>query len=137
MRLVDNAEKFQGRWRSEAGHELSLALSRGGSLVGIFRPRDAQGTAHYPIAGHAQGGCLVFSAPLPELSAVAGWLGMFRVDGDGPRLDLERHVVAPTEEGARTCVPETYRRADAEAASGVFLRPQTTSPPPLADSRGA
>ncbi len=137
VRLVEYAEELQGLWRSQAGDELSLALSRGGSLVGIFRPHDAQGTVQHPVAGHAHGGCLAFSAPFPEVSAVVGWLGMFRVDRDGPRLDLARHLLTATDEGNRRFIPETYRRADAEAPASVLMRLQTTSAQRLADSRGA
>lgn len=109
----------QGLWQSEAHSELSLAETRGGMLVGVYRVRDASGITQHALSGHAVAGHLAFSVPFLDQGVLATWTGSMVPGADGARLELVRRVLG---DGGHDDVTEVYRRPAAEAA-GVFPLP--------------
>ena len=105
---LENSEQLQGLWRSDVGSELTLAPSRGGTLVGLYRLTQ-ESAGGQQVAGHVQDGCVVFSAPLLQEPGVVGWMGSVQLDREGPRLDLDR-VVVRSGGGPEAAVAETFRR---------------------------
>ncbi|NNM34979.1 MAG: hypothetical protein HKO53_18015 [Gemmatimonadetes bacterium] len=133
---LENSEQLQGLWRSDDGDELTLAPSRGGILVGLYRVADPTPGDQQAVTGHVRGGCLAFSTPLPQGPGVVGWSGTFRRDREGPRLDLDRIVVRSGGD-PEVAVSETYRRVESGADQTGPLRLQETPPPSIPETKNA
>lgn len=133
---LENSEQLQGLWRSDGGEELTLAPSRGGTLVGLYRVDHGTAGGQQAVSGHVHGGCVALSAPLPNEPGVVGWLGWYRSDGDGPRLDLERIVIRSGGD-PEVVVSKTYRRIEPGADRTAPGTLQPGDGPSIPESKNA
>ena len=136
MRPLETSKQLQGRWRSDLGNEFTLAPSRGGTLVGLYRLATPETDGPQAVAGHVQEGCVALSAPLQHEPGVVGWFGSFQTDRQGLRLELDR-IIVRSEGGTDAAVRETYWRVESKGVQKGPLRLHDASNPSIRESKGA
>ena len=124
---------FQGLWRNAEQAELSLAVTQGGEVVGIYRRAVDGEIREYGLCGHAIGDRLVFSVRFADQGSIGSWSGWLREDGEGLCMEALTWTVSPSDRDASSLrrtlqhgiANDSYqriRRLDTEVAAS-FLGP--------------